>query len=150
MKRLVAVALIVCAATSVPAYAASEAHCAAEWTAADADNNGVLSGVEANRYLAYIRIRAQVAPRDGRIAQDRFMEACKGGLFKAQEPEPGAPLKGANSFTEAQAKDRATAAGIADLSALTKDTDGIWRGTGRKGDKEVAVAVDYKGNVVSQ
>jgi len=150
MKRLIAAALIACAAAGAPAFAASEADCAAEWTAADANKDGVLAGVEAHRYLAYIRIRAQVAPQDGRIMQDRFMEQCRSDVFKAEEQDPGAPLKGANSFTESQARDRATAAGIADVSALTKDTDGIWRGTGKKGDKEVAVAVDYKGNVVSQ
>ena len=60
------------------------------------------------------------------------------------------PVSGANSFTEGQARDRALAAGFADVSPLTKDGDGIWRGTGKKGDREVAVAVDYKGNVVSQ
>ena len=151
MKRFALAALALCAPTfTVPALAASEADCAAQWTNADADHDGVLSGVEASRYLAYIRIRAQVSPEDGRITQDRFMEACKGDVFKAQDPEPGAPLKGANSFTESQAKDRALAAGIADISPLTKDGDGIWRGTGKKGDKEVAIAVDYKGNVISQ
>jgi len=150
MKRFAVAALIVGAAAGTPALAASEADCAAEWTAADANQDGVLAGVEAHRYLAYIRIRAQVAPQDGRIMQDRFMEACRSDVFKAQEPDPAAPIKGANSFTETQARDRATAAGIADVSAMTKDSDGIWRGTGKKGDKDVAIAVDYKGNVVSQ
>jgi hypothetical protein len=156
MKRIAAAvaltcSVMACSALVVPAAeAANEADCAAEWTSADANKDGVLAGPEANRYLAYIRVRAQVAPEDGRITQDRFMEACRGGTFKAHDPEPGAPLKGANSFTEGQAKDRAVAAGISDVSALTKDGDGIWRGTGKKADREVAVAVDYKGNVVSQ
>ena len=62
--------------------------------------------------------------------------------------EAGAPLKGANSFTENQAKDRIIAAGFTNVSALAKDGDGIWRGTATKGDKSMNVAVDYKGNVV--
>jgi hypothetical protein len=148
MTRLALALLVLCSAT--PALAATEADCAAEWTKADANNDGVLAGVEANRYLAWIRIRAQVAPEDGRITQDKFMAACQGDTFKVQEAEAGAPLKGANSFTEGQAKDRVVAAGISDVSALTKDDDGIWRGKGRQGDREVAVAVDFKGNVVSQ
>jgi hypothetical protein len=151
MKRLLTALAI--ASTTVfvaPAFAAYEADCAAEWSGADANKDGVLAGPEANRYLAYIRVRAQVAPEDGRITQDRFMEACRTDTFKAQDPEPGAPLKGANSFTEGQAKDRALAAGITEVTSLTKDGDGIWRGNGKKGDKEVAVAVDFKGNVVSQ
>jgi putative membrane protein len=59
-------------------------------------------------------------------------------------------LKGANSFTEAQAKDRALAAGLTSVSSLVKDGDGIWRGTAMKDGKTRKVAVDFKGNVVSQ
>jgi len=62
----------------------------------------------------------------------------------------GAPIKGANSFTEAQAKDRALAAGLTSVSSLVKDGDGIWRGTAMKNGKTQKVAVDFKGNVVSQ
>ncbi|MDX8451169.1 DUF4142 domain-containing protein [Mesorhizobium sp. VK9D] len=40
-----------------------------------------------------------------------------------------APVPGANSFTEAQAKSRIQDAGFANVSALTKDDQGIWRGT---------------------
>ena len=35
------------------------------------------------------------------------------------------------------------------VSALTKDDQGIWRGTATKDGKHVKVAVDYKGNVVA-
>lgn len=145
-------ALVAAVFAAVPsmAFAASEADCAAEWTQADANNDGALAGPEADRYLAYIRIRSQVAPQDGRITQDSFMQACKGDVFMAKAPEAGAPLKGANSFTEAQARDRAVAAGLTDVSALVKDADGIWRGDARKGGAPVKVAVDFKGNVVSQ
>ena len=55
-----------------------------------------------------------------------------------------------NSFTEGQAKDRAVAAGYTDIATLAKDNDGIWRGTAKKGSAPVNVAVDFKGNVVSQ
>lgn len=72
-----------------------------------------------------------------------------GDLQAQQDPQSAVPLKGANSFTEGQARDRVLAAGITDVSPLTKDGDGIWRGTGRKDDREVAVAVDFKGNVIS-
>ena len=64
-------------------------------------------------------------------------------------PNPGAPVAGANSFTENQAKDRAMAAGFTSVSALTKDENGIWRGTASKDGNTVNVAVDYKGNVVA-
>ena len=41
--------------------------------------------------------------------------------------DAGAPLKGANSFTEGEAKDRAVAQGLMSVGALKKDDDGIWR-----------------------
>jgi putative membrane protein len=62
---------------------------------------------------------------------------------------PSAPVPGANSFTEDQAKSRIQDAGFTDVSALTKDDQGIWRGEASKGGKKVAVALDYQGNVVA-
>ena len=132
------------------ATAASEAECADQWTQADTNHDGVIAGGEADRYLAYIRIRAQVTPpADGRITQDSFMQACRSDTFVAREADPGAPLKGANSFTQAQARDRVLAAGFTQVTTLVKDEDGIWRGTARKAGVGVKVAVDFKGNVVT-
>ena len=152
MNRLVLAILAAgCFASAAPAaFAATDAECAAEWTKADTNNDGVLSGVEANRYLAYMRIRTQASPDDGSITQAKFMEACKGDTFRAAAPDPGAPLKGTTSFTEAQAKDRVVAAGYTDVSVLTKDEGGIWRGNAKKGDQSLKIAVDYKGNVISE
>ena len=87
-------------------------------------------------------------PEDGVITQAAFLENCKSDVFVTAAVEEGAPFKGANSFTENQAKDRIIAAGFGTVSALTKDDDGIWRGTAMKDGKSVNVAVDYKGNVV--
>jgi putative membrane protein len=69
---------------------------------------------------------------------------------EADAVDAGAPLEGANSFTQAQAKDRIMAMGLSGASALTKDDKGIWRGTAQKDGKTVNVAVDFKGNVVTQ
>jgi hypothetical protein len=63
---------------------------------------------------------------------------------------PGAPAAGANSFTEAQAKSRIESAGYSNVSALTKDKDGIWRGKASKGGATVDVALDYQGNIVAK
>lgn len=60
-----------------------------------------------------------------------------------------APVPGANSFTEAQAKSRIEDAGFSNVSALTKDDKGIWRGTADKDGKQTAVALDFQGNVVA-
>jgi uncharacterized protein with FMN-binding domain len=152
MSRKPALAVLVAcwAAWPASAWSASETDCAAQWKSADGNNDGVLVGPEADRYLAYYRVRAHVTPVDGRITQQEFMKSCQSDIFMAKAPEPGAPLKGANSFTEGQAKDRAIAAGFTSVSSLAKDGDGVWRGSAMKDGKSVKVAVDFKGNVVSQ
>jgi len=61
-----------------------------------------------------------------------------------------APVAGANSFTEAQATERLTEAGYSGISALKLDDQGIWRATATKDSKNVAVALDYQGNIVAQ
>jgi hypothetical protein len=63
---------------------------------------------------------------------------------------PGAPAAGANSFTEGQARSRIEAAGYSNVSGLSKDKDGIWRGKASKGGRAVDVALDYQGNVVAK
>jgi hypothetical protein len=63
---------------------------------------------------------------------------------------PGAPAAGANSFTEAQAKSRIEKAGYSNVSGLSKDKDGIWKGKASKGGTPVDVGVDFQGNVVSK
>lgn len=60
-----------------------------------------------------------------------------------------APVEGANSFTEAQARDRIAEAGYADVTGLVLDDKGVWRGSAMKDGKSVNVALDYQGNVVA-
>ncbi len=60
------------------------------------------------------------------------------------------PLSGANSFTESQARDRINAAGFQDVKDLKKDDQGVWRAVAKKGDTQVNVALDYRGNVVQE
>jgi putative membrane protein len=66
-------------------------------------------------------------------------------------PATSAPvlLEGANSYTEAQARQRIIDLGFSDVSALAKDDKGIWRGTAAKSGKQTSIAVDFKGNVVA-
>ena len=60
-----------------------------------------------------------------------------------------APVPGANSFTEAQARGRIESNGFSNVSDLKKDEQSIWRGQAMKDGKTVSVAVDYQGNVVA-
>jgi hypothetical protein len=61
-----------------------------------------------------------------------------------------APEAGANSFTEAQAKDRIEQAGFSQVAGLRKDDQGIWRATATKGGAQVNVSLDFRGNVTTQ
>ncbi len=54
---------------------------------------------------------------------------------------------GANSFTEGQATERLREAGIANVTGLTKDANGIWRGRGQWQGRSVEVGLDFRGNI---
>ena len=63
---------------------------------------------------------------------------------------PGAPVAGANSFTEGQAKSRIEAQGFTNVTDLKKDDKGVWMAKASKGGKSSTVALDYQGNVVAK
>ena len=58
-----------------------------------------------------------------------------------------APVAGANSFTEGQAKSRIEEAGYTGVSDLKKDDNGVWRGKASKGGSTTNVSIDFQGNV---
>lgn len=66
------------------------------------------------------------------------------------EADKNAPLPGANSFTEGQAKSRLEAHGYSQVTGLKKNDKGVWRGTAMHGGAKVNVSVDYRGNIVRQ
>lgn len=65
-------------------------------------------------------------------------------------PNPGAPVAGANSFTEGQAKSRIENKGFKSVSELKKDDAGVWRGKAQKDGKPMTVSVDFQGNVIAK
>ena len=149
MKKIAVVVALSAMSVAVPSLAATDAECQDLWKRADANGDGLLSDNESIRYVALMRVGNRTMATEGRITQSEFMDACKAEVYSARKPDEGAPLKGANSFTEGQAKDRAIAHGVDNVADLKKDDDGIWRGTGTQGGKTVQIAVDYKGNVVT-
>jgi hypothetical protein len=149
MTRIVAIAAVAAIGLAAPGWAASDADCQDMWKKADANADGVLSDAESTRYVALMRIGNKVYATEGKITQAEFMDACKADVYTPRKADEGAPLKGANSFTEGQARDRAVAQGLANVSSLKKDDDGIWRGMAQQEGKAVQIAVDYKGNVVA-
>ena len=60
---------------------------------------------------------------------------------------PAAPVAGANSFTEGQAKSKIEEAGYTNVTALKKDDNGVWRGKASKGGASTDVSLDFQGNV---
>ena len=66
------------------------------------------------------------------------------------ENNPGAPVAGANSFTEGQAKSRIESHGFSDVTDLKKDDAGVWRGKAMKDGRSVDVSLDFQGNVVTR
>jgi hypothetical protein len=71
-------------------------------------------------------------------------------MATAPSTDPNAPLPGANSFTETQAKQRIEKAGFTQVRNLKKDDQGIWRAAAKQGDKQTTVALDFRGNVVAK
>jgi len=63
---------------------------------------------------------------------------------------PAAPVAGANSFTEGQAKSKIESGGYTQVSGLKKDDNGVWTGSAMKGGQKVNVKLDFQGNVVTQ
>jgi hypothetical protein len=150
MRRIIVLTSLFFLSASTANAAMSEADCNAAFTKSDVNSDGVLADPEGNQYFAAMRI-ANKPVADGKIAKSDFMSNCSSGTFDPVKRviDPGAPLKGANSFTEIQAKDWASAAGYSKISALKKDDNGVWRGVATGDGKNVNIAVDFKGNVVA-
>ena len=77
-----------------------------------------------------------------------FIVDCRAGMFGVMAPETGAPFEGANSFTEAQARDRVMTCGLTGINSMNLDARGIRRGGGSLDGNPASAAVDFKGNAV--
>jgi hypothetical protein len=62
---------------------------------------------------------------------------------------PNAPVEGANSFTESQARSRIESRGYTNVTNLKKDDKGVWRGRAMMKGKQVNVSLDFQGNVTT-
>lgn len=71
------------ASVALPSDDAAGANlCAASWTLADKDSDGVLEGTEATAWLAMMYLHKETPPEDGRIDRTRFVDACLAGTFR--------------------------------------------------------------------
>ena len=89
------------------------------------------------------------APGNPAAAPNRSARPATPAIKTTPENNPGAPVEGANSFTESQAKARIESRGFSNVSGLIKDERGVWRGTAQKDGKTVQISLDFQGNVVA-
>ena len=73
-----------------------------------------------------------------------FVGASTLGAFAQTSTAPAT-----DGDTPAIATPRVVEAGYADVTGLTLDDKGVWRGTAMKDGKSVNVALDYQGNIVA-
>ena len=59
------------------------------------------------------------------------------------------PANRGNLFTEEQARNHLARLGYTNISELTKDENGAWRGAAMKDGKTIMVGIDVKGNVAT-
>lgn len=103
-----------------------------------------------NMILAAALVGASALTAAAQTAPAPSTDAKTPAVAMPDTTNPAAPVAGANSFTEAQAKDRIEKAGFSEVKNLTKDDNGIWMAAGMKDGKAVMVALDYQGNVVAK
>lgn len=84
------------------------------------------------------------SPNQAAVPHDH---AAKPAVKDAGENTSLRPVAGANSYTEGQAKAAIEARGYTQVAGLVKDAQGIWRGKAVRDGREVAVSLDYQGNV---
>src|ERR1700730_14889758 len=121
---------------------------------------GGLSGPRGDYQKVYIRIKTFIGGVSlalmcgSALAQTQAPPAQQGPGNRAVNTEgtnnSSAPVAGANSFTEGQAKSRIEAGGYSNVTELKKDDSGVWRGKGMKDGKSVTVSVDFQGNVIAR
>jgi hypothetical protein len=80
-------------------------------------------------------------------SQDHGAAADANQAIATTGTNASAPAKGANSFTEGEARSRIEGNGFRNISGLQKDNDGVWRGRAEKNGRQSEVWLDYKGNV---
>lgn len=129
---------------AMPAQALSERDCSTLWTTADADSDGVVSGAEATRYLAAIRLDGRVAPHDGRIGRPSFMSQCRLNVYASQR------LDAQGGLTRSQAGHLAAMAGYSNVQALEKDPSGVWRGTIAADGQTIDITIQPDGRVEAE
>ncbi len=113
-------------------------------TAPGATSNAPMPGVSTN---------TGVTPGTGVVDRNTGAAAASGDRNQAVTTtgaNAAEPARGANSFSEGEARRRLESTGFGGVGSLTKDDGGVWRGTATKDGQAVQVWLDYKGNTGQQ
>ena len=94
-----------------------------------------------------IAVAALTLAASSAFAQQAVTEPQNKPIKGMHENNSSMPVKGANSFTQMEAQKQIEAKGYTHVAGLTKDKDGVWRGTAEKHGANGPVSVDYQGNV---
>ncbi len=115
-------------------------------------SKGADTNAAADANAAAADASATAAPATDATATAPQADASAPGnpAVKDTHPENAGPLAaGANSFTEGQARHHMENSGYTNVTALSKDENGVWHGSAMKGGKTMNVSLDFKGNVVT-
>lgn len=110
---------------------------------------GQVPGATSNAPMTGVNPSTGVTPRTGVVDRNTGTAAASGDRNQAvatTDANAPQPARGANSFTEGEAKRRLERSGFQGVGALRKDDGGVWRGTATRDGRSVPVWLDYKGN----
>lgn len=102
------------------------------------------------RYLTSVAIAVLCATGASAQMQGQTHSSHNPAIKNSHVAATATAATGRNSFTEDQARERMAKAGYMGVSKLTKDGNGVWRGTAMRGKKRMSVGLDYKGNVTAR
>lgn len=120
---------------------------------AQATPDNTAPGATSNAPMPGVSTSTGVTPDTGVVNRNTGAAAASGDRNQAvatTNANAAEPARGANSFSEGEARRRLESNGFAGVGSLTKDDGGVWRGTATKDGQSVQVWLDYKGNTGQQ
>ncbi len=110
-------------------------------------------GATSNAPMPGVSTSTGVTPNTGVVDRNTGAAAASGDRNQAVATtgaNAAEPARGANSFTEGEARAQLERSGFQGVGALTKDDGGVWRGSATKDGQPVQAWLDYKGNAGQQ
>ena len=107
-------------------------------------------GATSNAPMNGVNPNTGVTPSTGVVDRNSGTAAAAGDRNQAvasTSANAPQPARGANSFSEGEARRRIERTGFQQVTGLRKDSNGVWRGTAKHDGASTPVWLDYKGNV---